>query len=155
MTTTLTPSKPRVKNEAPRRDALSVIREEMDDLLSRIWNGTEDGWFSGVFAPAADLAETDNAYQVRIDIPGMNAGDIDVQVHGNLVTISGQRKEEKEEKGKTFHRIERRTGKFSRSLTLPCNVNENEAAADYTQGVLTVVLPKCEEAKTKKVSVKG
>lgn len=155
MSSNLSAAKPRVKSESPRRDALSTIRDEMDDLLSRVWSGRDDGWFSGVFSPAADLAELDNAYQIRMDIPGMAAGDIDVQVHGNLVTISGERKEEKEEKGKTFHRIERRSGKFSRSMTLPCNVNENEVAADYSQGVLTVVLPKCEESKTTKVAVKG
>ncbi|HTN73907.1 MAG TPA: Hsp20/alpha crystallin family protein [Pirellulaceae bacterium] len=155
MSTTLTPSKPQVKSPAAPRDALTVFRTEMDDLLSRIWNGGEESWFPSVFSPAADVAETDNAYQVRMDIPGMKASDIDVQVHGNQVTISGQRKEEKEEKGKTFHRIERRSGNFCRSMTLPCNVNESEVAADYTQGVLTVLLPKCEEAKTKKISVKG
>jgi HSP20 family protein len=69
--------------------------------------------------------------------------------------LSGQRKEEKEEKGKTYHRLERRTGSFSRMLTLPCEVNADEVAAEYAQGVLTVKLPKCEEAKSKKVAVKG
>jgi HSP20 family protein len=155
MSTTLASPKYRAKSEAPKRDTLSVIRGEMDELLGRIWNGCEEGWFSGVFSPAADLAETDNAYQVRIDIPGMNAADIDVQVHRNLLTISGQRRDEKEENGKTFHRVERRSGKFSRSLTLPANVNENEVAAEYDQGVLTVMLPKCEDAVSKKVAVKG
>jgi HSP20 family protein len=155
MSTTLTPRKPRVTNEPPRRDALSVIREEMDDLLSRVWGGREDGWFAGVFSPSLDVAEADNAYQLRMDIPGMQASDINVEVHGNLVTISGERKEEKEETDKTFHRVERRTGKFSRTLTLPSNVNEGEVAADYAQGVLTVMLPKREEAETKKINVKG
>jgi HSP20 family protein len=101
------------------------------------------------------LSESDNAFEIRVDIPGMEAKDIDVQVHGNTVTLSGQRKEEKEEKGKTFHRIERRSGSFSRTLTLPCAVNEDEVAADYTQGVLNVKLPKCEEAQSKRIAVKG
>jgi HSP20 family protein len=155
MSTALTSPKHRAKSEAPKRDTLSVIRTEMDDLLGRIWSGCEDGWFSGVFSPAADVAETDNAYQIRMDIPGMNAADIDVAVRGNLLTISGHRNEEKEEKGKTFHRVERKGGKFSRTITLPANVNETEVAAEYNQGVLSVTLPKCEEAETKKINVKG
>jgi HSP20 family protein len=85
----------------------------------------------------------------------MDAKDINVQVHGNAVTISGERKEEKEEKGKTFHRMERRSGSFARTLTLPCEVNEDEVAAEYVQGVLMLTLPKCETAKVKKVAVKG
>lgn len=155
MSTTLT--KPRVHSSVPAvRSPLAVLRQEFDDLLARFWDGEpEKGWFAGVYAPAADLVEADNHFEIRMDIPGMEAKDIDVQVHGNVVTISGQRKEEKEEKGKTFRRIERRSGSFSRSLTLPCDVNEEEIAADYTQGVLNVKLPKCEVAKMKKVAVKG
>jgi HSP20 family protein len=138
------------------RNPLSLLRQEMDDLVARFWDGeAEKSWFATTFAPSLDLVEADNAYEIRMDIPGIEAKDIDVQVHGNAVTISGQRKEEKEEKGKTYHRVERRCGSFSRTLTLPCKVNEGEVAADYTQGVLTVKLPKCEESKATKVSVKG
>jgi HSP20 family protein len=137
------------------RDPLGLFRDEMDDLVSRIWRGTQDGWLSGNFAPSVDLTEADNSFEVRMDIPGMESKDIDVQVHGNMVTVSGERKEEKEEKGKTFHRVERRTGKFSRSFTLPCAINEDEVAAEYTKGVLTLKLPKCEAAKSKKVAIKG
>lgn len=155
MSSTLTHPRHRSKTEAPKRDTLSIIRSEMDDLLGRIWNGCEEGWFSSVFCPAADVAETDNAYQIRLDVPGMKAADIEVEVRGNLLTIAGHRKEDKEEKGKTFHRVERRTGKFSRTITLPANVQENEVAAEYEQGVLTVTLPKCDEGETKKIAVKG
>jgi HSP20 family protein len=127
----------------------------MDDLMARFWDGEEQGWFASPFVPAADLIEGDNAYEIRLDIPGFEAKDIDVQVHGNSVTLSGQRKEEKEEKGKTYHRLERRSGSFSRTITLPCKVAEDEVAAEYIQGVLTVKLPKCEEAQSKKINVKG
>lgn len=155
MAAILTPTKKRVPTEAPRQDTLSTIRQEMDDLLGRFWSGRETSWFGKVFSPDVDLSETGNAYQLRMDIPGVQASDIDVQVHGNQVTISGQRQEEKEEKGKTFHRVERHSGAFSRSLTLPCKVSESEVVAEYEQGVLTVVLPKCEEAQSKKITVKG
>jgi HSP20 family protein len=155
MASNLASRPPRSQVSALVRNPLGVFRDEMDDLVSRMWSGTQDGWLAGNFAPSVDLTETDNAYEVRMDIPGMESKDIDVQVHGNLVTVSGERKEEKEEKGKTFHRVERRTGKFSRSFSLPCAVNEDEVAADYTKGVLSLKLPKCEEAKCKKIAVKG
>jgi len=131
------------------------LRHEMQDLLGRFWGEPQDAWWSGQIAPPVDLAETDNAFEVRMDVPAMNAKDFEIHVNGNVVTIGGERKEEKEEKGKTWHRVERRTGKFSRTMTLPCNVNEDEVAAEYTGGVLSVKLPKSEEARPKKVVVKG
>lgn len=156
MSTTIAKSRPQAPVAAPSQNPLSMLRQEMDDLIARFWNGEQEkGWFAGPFAPSADLVEEANAFEVRMDLPGMEAKDIDVQVHGNTVTISGQRKEEKDERGKTFRRVERRSGSFSRTLSLPCNVNEGEVAADYTKGVLTVKLPKCDDAKVKKVSVKG
>ena len=138
-------------------DPFTLMRQEMSDLLSNIWSGNGDGAnvFKGGIAPALDVAEKDNSFEIRMDIPGVNSKDLDVEVHGNTVTISGSRKEEKEEKGKTFHRVERSTGSFSRTVTLPCSVSEKEVAAEYTNGVLSVVLPKSEDARPKKVSIKG
>ena len=138
-------------------DPFTLMRQEMNDLLSNIWsgNGEGNGLFRGVVAPALDVAEKDNSFEIRMDIPGVDSKDLDVEVHGNTVTISGSRKEEKEEKGKTFHRIERSSGSFSRTVTLPCGVSEKEVAAEYTNGVLSVVLPKSEEARPKKISIKG
>jgi HSP20 family protein len=101
------------------------------------------------------MAETDTAIEARMDVPGVTAKDIDIQISGNALTVRGERKEEKEEKGKTFHRIERRYGSFSRSVTLPCAVAESEVAAEYRDGVLTVKLPKTEESKAHKVKVNG
>lgn len=105
-------------------DPWTALRQEMNDLFSAFWNGNAGG--PGVmnpsFAPALDLAEKDNCYELHMDIPGMEARDLDIQVHGNTVTVSGNRKEEKEEKGKTYHRVERRSGSFSRTITLPCEV---------------------------------
>jgi HSP20 family protein len=89
-----------------------------------------------------------------MDIPGMETKDIDIQVNGNLLTISGERKEEREEKGTTFHRVERRVGSFSRTVTLPCPVKEDAVDAQYKNGTLTVKLPKTEETKSKKITVK-
>jgi HSP20 family protein len=120
-----------------------------------MWGDHEGSWWTGDVNPSVDLAETDQAFEIRVDVPGMEAKDFDIQVSGNVATIRGERREEKEEKGKTFHRVERRCGAFSRSLTLPGRVNEDEVAAEYANGVLTLTLPKREDATPKKVSVKG
>jgi HSP20 family protein len=90
-----------------------------------------------------------------MDLPGMTAKDIDIQISGSVLTVSGQREEEREEKGKTFHRVERRYGSFSRSVTLPSAVEESEVAAECRDGVLTIKLPKTEESKAHKIKVKG
>lgn len=89
-----------------------------------------------------------------MDLPGIDPEQIDISISGNVLTIRGERKEEKEEKGRTWHRVERRKGSFSRSLTLPCAVTEDEAAAEYKDGVLLVTVSKCEEARSHKVRVK-
>ena len=136
-------------------DPFSVIRREMNEMFSNLWGPNGNGALAASFAPALDVAEKDNCFELHMDIPGMETKDIDIQVQGNTVTVTGSRKEEKEEKGKTFHRIERSSGSFSRTVTLPCNVTEKEVAAEYTNGVLSVVLPKSEDARPKKVAIKG
>lgn len=138
-----------------RRDPLMTLRDEMEDLLSRIWGDGDEGWFGGTMAPSADLSETDKAVEVRMDLPGVKPEEIDIQLNNNVLTVSGERSEEKEEKGRTYHRVERRAGKFARSFTLPCAVAEDEVAAEHHDGILTITLPKTEEAKARKITVKG
>ena len=123
-------------------------------MVSRAFGEDVALWPSERIIPSLDLAETDGIVEVRMDIPGMETKDIDIQVNGNLLTISGERKEEREEKGKTFHRVERRVGSFSRTVTLPCPVKEDAVDAQYKNGTLTVKLPKTEETKSKKITVK-
>ncbi|HEY3395062.1 MAG TPA: Hsp20/alpha crystallin family protein [Lacipirellulaceae bacterium] len=139
-----------------RRDPFTALREEMNDLRSRLWGGEEEGWFGAALAaPSVDLSETDTAVEVRMDLPGVKPDDIDIQVSGNILSVTGQRQEEKEEKGRTFHRVERHSGSFSRAITLPAAVNESEVAAEYRDGVLAITLPKSEQAKTRKIKVKS
>jgi len=156
--TTLTKSRPSVPQLAiaSPRNPWALLRSEMDDLLARLWNGEpgDDGLSRG-FAPALDLSESETAFEIRMDIPGMDAKEIDIQVRGNTVTLCGQRKEEKVEKGATYHRVERRSGSFWRTVTLPCDVNADEVAAEYAQGVLTVKLPKSEVEVGKKITIKA
>ncbi len=154
MTTAVAKKEPRSVGTWFRRGALGNLREEMEELFSRAFGEEIGTWSSERTVPSLDVAETDGGIEVRVDIPGMDAKDIDIQVHGNLLTISGERKEEREEKGKTYHRVERRVGSFSRSVTLPCPVKEDAVDAQYKNGILTVKLPKTEEAKSRKITVK-
>jgi HSP20 family protein len=135
-----------------RQHPLATLREEVDDLARRLVG--EDGWFSGRLVPLLDLSETDTAIQATVDLPGVNPDEIEIHVSGNTLNVRGESKEEKEEKGRRFHRVERNRGTFSRTVTLPCAVVDDEVAAEYTDGVLTITLPKCEEAKTRRIPVK-
>jgi len=155
MATAIAKSEPRRLRTLFRRGPLESIREEMQDLISRTFGEEGDLWSTDRITPSLDLAEADNALEVRMDIPGMEAKDIDIQVNANVLTVSGERKEEREEKGKTYHRIERRVGAFSRSVTLPCPVKEDAVDAQYKNGILTIKLPKTEEAKARKITVKS
>ena len=137
------------------RDPVFTLREEMDDLFDRVMGPLDRKWLTPLTVPSFDLAETDDNIEICMDLPGLKADDIDIDVTGRSVRISGKREEEKEEKGKTFHRVERHSGSFSRSITLPCAVEEDKVAADYQDGVLKVTLPKAAEAKTHKVKVKS
>lgn len=135
-------------------DPIQSLRHEMNDVLSRFTS--DNGWFGGERIPALDLAETDSAFEIKLDAPGFKPEEINVEVRGDLLQIHGEHKEEtKEDKGKTYHRIERRSGSFSRTLTLPCRVNEQKVNADYKDGVLVINLPKVEGAKTHKIKVQG
>lgn len=137
-----------------RRGPLAQLRDEMESLVERFWDEDGNGLSEIMLAPPLDLSETDDAVQVRLDLPGLEAKDIDVQVRDNQLIVTGERKEEREEKGATFHRVERREGKFSRAVLLPCSVNEGKVDAQFRNGVLTIKLPKNEQAKAKRIEIK-
>ena len=141
------------------RHPFELLRQNFPD----IWGMFPEGdWglpgFSGGFpgkVPELDISESPNCVEVKADLPGMKSDQIEVQLNGHLLTISGERKEEQEQKEQNYHRVERRTGYFSRSVSLPCDVEEEGISARYEDGVLTVVLPKSEHARSRKISVKG
>ena len=136
------------------RDPFVAMQEEMNDLISRFWQGKPESTNGLTMNPAMDVSENENAFDVRVDAPGMAAKDFDIQVQGNAVVVSGKRHEEHEEDDKKFHRVERRWGSFSRAITLPCEVNEDEVVAQYDSGVLTLTLPKSEKNRARKIDVK-
>lgn len=131
------------------------MEEEMEDLFGRF--PEDGGWLPTVsnFVPRADLVETENEFEVTVDLPGMKREEIEVEVKDGDLWISGKRAEEKEEKGKTYHRVERRSGEFRRILSLPTAIDPEKVVATYDNGVLKVTAPKMEEAKAKHIEVKA
>jgi HSP20 family protein len=101
-----------------------------------------------------DISENDKEYFINVELPGVNKEDVRVTVENGLLTITGERKEEKEEKGKKFHRVERMYGTFLRTFTLPDGAAGDKISAEFKDGILKVRLPKSEEAKPKSIEVK-
>ncbi len=128
----------------PTFGRLASLQEELD----RLFESPLTGW-----APALDVQEDKDKFTIRAELPGLKREDIDVSLQDGALVISGERQSEKIEEGVEVHRQERFYGKFQRALTLPEPVAADKVKADYKDGVLTVTLPKTEEAKPKKIDV--
>ena len=128
----------------PTFGRLSNLQDEID----RLFESPLTGW-----APALDVHEDKDSFSVRVELPGMKREDIEVALHDGALVISGERKEEKIAEGTEVHRQERFCGKFSRVLTLPAAVAGDKVKAQYKDGILTVTLPKAEEAKPKAIAI--
>ena len=105
-------------------------------------------------SPAIDIAEDENSMMVSVELPGMKKEDVTIEFENGVLSIKGEKRIESEKKGKSWHRIERRYGAFSRSMTLPPSVSTEGAQAEFKDGVLEISLPKKEEAKPKLLKVK-
>jgi HSP20 family protein len=142
----------------PRRRMLSPvwdIMREFDEAFNRMLpeiaspETSESGWFE----PEFDLQENDNAYFLNVDLPGVKKEDLRVDVSGHMLTISGERRYEKDAKTGRTHRYERAYGKFTRSFTLPENVKADAIEANLEDGVLSVALPKAEVSKGRSIEI--
>ncbi len=134
------------------------FRSQIDRLFDRFLSGDWDwerDFGLGAWGPAVDVTEDEKEVTVRAEIPGVDAKDLDVSVTANTLTISGEKKQENEQKGKGYYHSERRTGSFRRTLTLPPYVLADQAQAEYRNGVLTIRLKKDESAVGKRVPVKA
>jgi HSP20 family protein len=115
----------------------------------------EDRWtLESKFVPMVNVAENGEGVEVTVELPGMKPEDFAVEIKNGALWISGEKKEEKEEKGKAFHRVERNYGEFRRVISLPATVAEDKVAAEYKAGVLRITIPKTAEARPRKVDVK-
>jgi HSP20 family protein len=106
------------------------------------------------WAPLVDITEDDKEYLIKAELPEVKKEDVKLAVHNDVLTITGERKYEKEETNKKYHRVERSYGSFTRSFALPEDADEGKVAADFKDGVLKVHLPKSEKAKPKSIEVK-
>ena len=105
------------------------------------------------WTPSVDISETGDAYLIKGEVPGVKKDDVKVTVQDGMLTIQGERKREKEEKGKRFHRVECSYGSFMRSFRIPDDADENKVKAEFKDGMLNVTLPKTEKAKSKSINV--
>jgi HSP20 family protein len=108
---------------------------------------------TGDWSPQVDISETDKCYQITAEIPGIKREDVKISIEDGVLTVHGERKEEKEEKGRKFHRVERFYGSFSRNFALPQDIDEEHVDATFADGLLTLKIPKKEAAKTKTIEV--
>ena len=132
---------------------LSALQNRMSRLFEEQYGGREESLATGAFVPPVDIYEDEHSIQLKLEVPGIEEKDLDVKVENNVLTVSGERKFEKEQKEENFHRIERRYGSFTRSFTLPNTVDTESISADYSSGVLSVKLGKRAEAKPKQIKV--
>jgi HSP20 family protein len=134
--------------------------EAMSERLNRYLgvtprgNGGKESLTVTDWAPAVDIQETETEFLVKVELPEVKREDVKVTVENGVLAIQGERRQEKEEKGKKFHRIERSYGTFLRTFVVPPNAEENKVAADFKDGILRVHLPKAEKPRPKAIEVK-
>lgn len=142
---------------------LSTIQDRLSDLFTQpagffgrplsLFRGGEQELAAPGFIPAVDVFEDEHNIVVTAELPGIEEKDLTISVENNVLTFSGERKMEKEEKKENFQRIERRYGRFTRAFTLPPTVDPENVTAEFTNGVLKLTLPKLEEAKPKQIRI--
>lgn len=132
-------------------------RNMFDDMLQHFLSEGNGLQISELMNAAMDVVETGQAFEVKMDLPGVQAEDVDIQIDNNTLTVRGQRNEATEEKDdeKQYHRVERYSGSFSRSVVLPNSINEDETVAEFKDGVLKIIIPKTEDAKPRKINIKS
>lgn len=138
----------------PFSDVLGTQREFdrlFRDSLPRFFS--EDEASTRPWAPAVDIYETGNDIVLKAELPGVDPKDVEVRVEDNTLYLKGERKFEKEVKEENYHRVERSYGAFSRSFSLPNSIDADQVGAEYKDGVLTLTLPKREEAKPKTIKI--
>ncbi|MBN1795287.1 MAG: Hsp20/alpha crystallin family protein [Sedimentisphaerales bacterium] len=142
---------------SPRRKGndLARLHRDMDDLFGTFFGDWPTLSTERAVWPAMGVADNENEIIVKAEVPGCNAEDIDISVHGNTLAISGEKKHEEEKKEKGYCHIERSYGSFRREVNLPTDVESEKVEAACKNGVLTITLPKAEKAKTTKIKVKG
>ena len=138
-----------VKRVAPE-DSLLSLHNDIDHMFDNFFRGFDLAPFGesfSTFNPSIDVMENDHNYQVTAELPGMDENDINLTLDNNTLTISGEKKQESEDKGQNYYRVERSYGSFQRSITLPTGIESDKIDANFKKGILTITLPKSAEAQ--------
>ena len=131
---------------------LERMRQQMDSLLGRVSEGGLPVFHAGVF-PSINLTEDKETYHIQAELPGLSAEDLDIQATGNNLSISGERRIPAEKGDVRYHRRERESGKFSRAINLPGDIDADGVKATLTNGILTVSVPKAEKEKPRQITI--
>ncbi len=130
-----------------------TLQDQFSRLFNEAWERNPQDASLSTWAPAVDIYETEHELVVKADVPDINPEELDIRVENNILTIRGERKFEKKVNEENYLRVERTYGSFSRSFSLANTVNSEAIKADYSNGVLTLSIPKREEAKPKQIKV--
>jgi HSP20 family protein len=129
------------------------LERQMNRLLNEGPEGRDEAFLQTSFAPPVDIYEDEHSYTLKLEVPGIEEKDIDVKLENSTLTVSGERKFEKEEKEENYRRVERRYGSFVRSFTLPQTIDSDTVTAEYDKGLLKIRLAKKAEAKPKQIKI--
>jgi HSP20 family protein len=131
------------------------IRNEIDNLLHEFFGGPiHTGPLAGEWIPPADISETEERVFIKSELPGIEEKDIELSLCGNMLTLRGEKKHEKEEEDENHYLGDRYYGSFRRTFQLPADIDQDKAEATFEKGVLKISVPKMEESKSKKIEIK-
>jgi HSP20 family protein len=137
-------------------DVLNIQREinrMFDSFFRSGWN-EDTSLAPAVWSPATDITEDEHGFSVKVELPGVKKDEVKITMENSVLTIRGEKKQEKESKKDSVHRVERMYGTFQRSFTLPSSVRSEKIEAAFADGILTIALPKAEDARPKQIDVK-
>ena len=144
-----------LRKKGNKKNDVVRFRNEIDNLFNSCFEDWDWPELRQDYWPAIDVDENENEIVINAEVPGCKADDIDISVNGNILTISGEKKQEQEQKEKNSYYVERSYGSFRRDISLPTEIEPDKIDAGCKDGVLTVKLPKNESSKAVKIKVKG
>jgi len=143
-----------IKRNNNKEYGLDTFRRNVDKLFDDFFFLTPTSLFKNDWEPTVDVEEDDKSIRVKAEIPGIDEKDLEVKIEDNILTLSGEKKEEREEKNKNYIFSERKFGSFSRSISLPEGIKTDKINATFKKGVLNIEIPKDETKEAKKIAIK-
>ena len=134
---------------------VAPMHDEMERFVRQVFGDREQASSAGAFSPALDVEEDENAFTLHVELPSIDPNDVDVSLEENVLTIAGERRFYDTKNAEGFRRVERHFGRFHRAVRLPDRVNADQVEATYKDGLLTITVPKAEEAKPRRIQVQA